>query len=110
MTKTNDTNYFYFNILNIRVFFRVVIAAYDILLIPAAVIVLPIVTFGLDGSILEKGLFILVIVTLFAIPNIIVCFIFHYRSLKTTEEKDYFYSLSPTERGKVIGEKMPGWF
>ncbi len=109
MTKTNDTNYFHYNILNIKVFSRVVMAAYSILIIPAAVIALPMVIFGLDGSILEKGLFILIIVTLFAIPNIIGCFIFHYRSLKTTEEKDYFYSLSPTERGKIIGDVLSGW-
>ncbi len=71
---------------------------------------LPIVAFGIDGSILEKGLFLLAISTCLVIPYVIACFIFHYRSLKTTEEKDYFYSLSPTERGNIIGEKCPNWF
>ncbi len=109
MTKTNDINYFHCNVLNKKVFFHAGTTAFKHVLWTIVWIGLPIVAFGIDGSILEKGLFLLAISTCLVIPYVIACFIFHNRSLKTSEEKDYFYSLSPTERGKIIGDVLSGW-
>lgn len=106
---SNDS-YFSKNLLNKQVLVSVILTAYKNLLWPLVGIGLPIVLFGLNGSHFEKAVFFIVITIGLFIPYLILCFVIHKSSLKTKEDKDKFYSLSPVDRGKVIGDELSGWW
>jgi hypothetical protein len=98
------------NLLNKRVFLSAGVTAYKNLLWPLVGIGLPIVIFGLNGSIFEKALFFIAITIGLFIPYLVLCFVIHKHSLKSKDDIEKFYSLPPEERGKIIGDELSGWW
>jgi hypothetical protein len=106
----NEPSYYSKNLLNKQVFFTAMFTAYKNLLWPLIGIGLPIVIFGLNGSTFKKVFFFIAITIGLFIPYFLLCFVVHEFSLKSKEDKEKFYSLTPEERGKVIGDELSGWW
>ncbi|QSX28773.1 hypothetical protein JYB88_10850 [Shewanella cyperi] len=105
-----ESSYFSKNFLNKQVLLSAIFTAYKNLLWPLVGIGLPIVIFGLNGSIFEKAFFFIAITIGLFIPYLVLCFVVHKVSLKSKNDMEKFYSLSPKERGKVIGDELSGWW
>lgn len=105
-----ESSYFSKNLMNKQVLFSAIFTAYKNLLWPLVGIALPIVIFGLNGSIFEKVFFFIVITIGLFIPYLVLCFLVHKLSLKSKNDLEKFYSLDPKERGKVIGDELSGWW
>ncbi|KFZ29311.1 hypothetical protein IDAT_04105 [Pseudidiomarina atlantica] len=105
-----ESSYFSKNLMNKQVLFSAIFTAYKNLLWPLVGIGLPIVIFGLNGSIFEKAFFFIVITIVLFIPYLVLCFLVHKLSLKSKDDLEKFYSLDPKERGKVIGDELSGWW
>lgn len=106
----SEGSYFSRNLLNKQVLISALLTAYKNLLWPLAGIGLPIVIFGVNGTVIEKATFFVAISIALFMPYFCLCFILHKFSLKTKDDEEQFYALSPKERGKVIGDELSGWW
>lgn len=106
----SEGSYFSRNFLNKQVLMSALFTAYKNLLWPLVGIGLPIVIFGVNGTGIEKATFFVAISIGLFIPYFCLCFTMHKLSLKTKDDEEQFYALSPKERGKVIGDELSGWW
>jgi hypothetical protein len=106
----NESSYFSGASLNKQVLVSALIAAYKNLLWPLVCIGLPMIIFGLNGTLLDKTLFGVAITFGSLIPYFCLCCVLHKYSLKTKKDEEEFYALSPKKRGKVIGDQLSGWW